>query len=133
MITVIGIGMAAVIYYFRMPLFRIYTDDPLVMDYATIRMKVIITTYFLGGLMHLFCSQLRAMGVSVMPMVVASIGQCVLPIVWVYTAFAWTRSLEVLYASYPVAWILTGVVHVVCYFITKRKLLRSLQDPLENE
>lgn len=131
LVMIVGIGMAAVIYYFRMSLFRIYTSDAIVMEYASERMGVIITTYFLAGIMNVMCSQLRAMGMSLTPMIVSSVGLCVFPIFWIFTVFQQYHTLQVLYMSYPVSWVLTTLVHTVCYFAVFRRLVRKHQTETE--
>ena len=57
--------------------------------------------------------------------VVTLIGACGFRVLWVYTVFAVYRELRVLYLSYPISWILTSLVHLVCYFIVKRQALRA--------
>ena len=78
-------------------------------------------TYFLCGIMDLFPGALRGMGYSAVPMVLSVIGTVGTRIVWVFGIFPNHRSLSVLFVSYPVSWILTIVLQVVCfYFVRKR-------------
>ena len=42
---------------------------------------------------------------------------------WIYTIFAMNRTLDVLYYSYPVSWLITLTAHVITYVIIFR--LRS--------
>jgi len=58
-------------------------------------------------------------------MIVSLTGACLLRIVWIYTVFAATPTLEVLYWSYPVSWVLTFAAHLICYLILSRKRLRA--------
>lgn len=88
------------------------------------RMSVIAVTYCLCGIMDVLSGELRGMGESVLPMAVSMIGSCLLRVVWIATVFAQFRSLQVLYYSYPVSWILTGSVHLICYFYVKRRLVK---------
>lgn len=65
---------------------------------------------------------IRGMGFSLTPMVVSLLGSCVFRLVWVATIFPMQRTIENLYLSYPVSWILTFAIHIVCYFILRKKL-----------
>ena len=60
---------------------------------------------------------IRGMGYSLMPMFVSLLGSCVFRIVYIYTYFAAHRSLEVLYMSYPISWLLTWAVHIACMVV----------------
>ncbi|MBP7176115.1 MAG: MATE family efflux transporter [Thermoclostridium sp.] len=93
-----------------------------VIGYGLIRMSIICSTYFLCGLMDTFVGMLRGMGASLTPMLVSIIGVCGFRIAWVYTVFAQHRTLETLYYSYPVSWIVTAFIHLICYFIIIRRL-----------
>lgn len=125
MVTVTGVLMGQGAYALRMPLLNIYLPgNEAAITYGTARMKIIATTYFLCGIMDVFSGELRGMGESMLPMVVSMIGSCLLRIVWIYTVFAWNRRLPVLYLSYPVTWIVTETVYVVCYIYVKKRLIK---------
>lgn len=97
-------------------------DNTEVIGYGMIRMMIICSTYFLCGLMDTFVGMLRGMGESLTPMLVSIIGVCGFRIVWIYTAFAQHRELKTLYYSYPISWLATALIHMVCYFIFIRRL-----------
>ena len=79
----------------------------------------------LEGLMDVTVGSLRGLGYSMMPTIVSLIGACGLRILWVYTVFAMDHSLQTLYISYPVSWILTFTIHAVCYLIFARKRIQK--------
>ena len=100
----------------------IYSSDPEVIAYGLDRMKVICQIYFLCGMMDVAVGILRGMGYSIMPMLVSLAGACGLRIVWIFTVFVWKHSLFVLYLSYPITWIITLIVHLICFAVVwKRK------------
>lgn len=75
--------------------------------------------YFMG--MPFFMLYNYGMGYSAVPMVLSVIGTVGTRIVWVFGIFPNHRSLSVLFVSYPVSWIITIVLQVVCfYFVRKR-------------
>lgn len=101
----------------------IYSPDPEVISYGVLRLHALIRVYFICGLMDTMVGSIRGMGFSVMPMIVSTIGACGLRILWIYTIFAAYPTLEILYLSYPVSWIATTLVHMLCYFYVRKKVL----------
>ncbi len=106
-------------------LLGIYTSDPEVIQYGILRMKIIMLTYFACGIMDVMVGCLRGMGYSIMPMVVSLLGACGLRIIWIITVFRSIPTLECLYISYPVSWIVTAVAHIGCYFYVQKRVLQK--------
>lgn len=117
----IGMGMGAVLFCFMRVFFHIYTDDPAVIEAAAVRSSVIAPTYFLCGMMDTMVGVLRGMGSSVAPMVVSVMGACVFRLLWIAFIYPFNPTLNMLYLSYPISWLITLAVHMVCYFHLKRK------------
>lgn len=126
-VTAIGLGMGLVFLAFGNQLVSIYNSDPEVIHYGMTRLKIILPTYFLCGLMDVMVGQLRGVGYSILPMMISLTGACLLRVVWIYTFFAANPTLEVLYISYPVSWLITFATHFVCYMIWGRKRLKRME------
>lgn len=105
-------------------LISVYNNNPEVIAYGFNRLKIIGTAYFICGLMDTMVGGLRGMGYSVVPMFVSLTGACAFRVVWIFTIFAMYRTLEVLYLSYPVSWIITTIAHIICYVIIRKKILK---------
>ncbi len=127
MVVAVGALMGNVAYLFGGTLLKLYTVDPEVIEYGILRMRIICTPYFLCGMMDVAVGALRGMGYAIMPMLVSLTGACLLRVVWIYTIFQSYHTLECLYFSYPISWGLTFAVHLVCFVIVFRKLLKK--DP----
>ena len=95
-------------------------------QYGVMRLSIICTTYFLCGMMDVIVGSLRGMGYSIMPMLVSLTGACLFRVVWIYTVFQQYRSLETLYISYPISWLLTFMVHLICFFVVYSKLVKQI-------
>ena len=106
-------------------LLHIYSADPEVIRIGLIRLSFICTTYFLCGIMDVFVGSLRGMGYSILPMLVSMMGVCVFRIFWIFTIFQAHRELSTLYISYPISWILTIAVDIVCYIYIRRTIERK--------
>ncbi len=109
-------------------LFGIYTRDAAVIAAAALRDDIIAPTYFLCGMMEVMVGMLRGMGSSVTPMVVSVVGVCVLRIAWILLIFPLAPTLNTLYISYPISWLLTFAAHTACYFYVKRKLMAGSRE-----
>lgn len=116
-VTVLGLSMGFLGIYFSKPLLSLYTTDAEVLTFGYKRLLMIMSTYFLCGIMDVMVGSIRGMGYSIMPMLVSLLGVCGLRVVWIFTVFANMKSLQVLYISYPVTWLLTFLIHFVCFHI----------------
>ncbi len=121
MVTMVGLVMGWAAYLFGNQLLGIYSSDSRVIEVGMLRLSVICTTYCLCGIMDVLVGALRGIGSAVLPMVVSLLGACGFRILWIYTVFQQEQSLWMLYLSYPVSWILTAVVHAVCFVLIMRK------------
>ena len=121
-VFLVGAVMGFLAYTFGAELLRIYSTDPEVIENGLHRMRVICQTYYLCGMMDVTVGALRGLGYSVMPMLVSLAGVCGVRIVWIFTAFVWSRSLFTLYISYPISWGATIVIHLICFAVVYRQL-----------
>lgn len=114
-VTITGLVMGCGFWAMGRPLLGLYTDDSEVIAFGMRRMVFILPTYFLCGAMDTVVGVIRGMGYSIMPMIVALLGACAFRVFWIFTIFQMVRTPECLYTSYPISWILTLTVHLICY------------------
>jgi len=72
---------------------------------------------------------MRGMGYSIMPMIVSLTGACGLRVLWIFTIFAANRTMDTLYISYPVSWLITFAAHLICFIVVRRKMPRTDEEP----
>lgn len=125
LVIVVGLIMGNGAYLFAGTLLKLYTPDPEVIRYGILRMAYICIPYFLCGMMDVIVGALRGIGYSIMPMLVSLTGACLFRVVWIYTIFRRLHTLECLYISYPISWALTFCVHLICFSVVYRKLLKK--------
>lgn len=123
-VTLIGLVLGNGAHLLGNHLLHIYSDDLEVISFGMQRLSVISVTYCLCGMMDVFAGTIRGLGYSMLPMIVSLIGACVFRIIWIFTAFRAQHTLFILYASYPISWILTILAHFVCYLIVRKKVFR---------
>ena len=112
-------------YLFGAELMHIYTKSTNVIECGIDIMLYTTVTYFLCGIMDLLPGALRGMGHSTVPMILSVIGTVGTRIVWIYVIFPCHRSLDFLFISYPVSWLLTIVMQVMCFYFVRKKVHNS--------
>ena len=125
-VSVVGLLMGVSAYTFGEQLLSIYiTDSPEAIAYGMIRLAFFIP-YFLCGIMEVSTGALRGMGASTVPMIISILGVCAFRVVWVKTVFAIPQlhTLDCLYASYPISWVLTFGAQLLAFFLVYRKHAR---------
>lgn len=125
LVTVIGLVMGNGAYLLGPHLLKLYSSDPAVIEYGMLRMLYLCVPYFVLGLMDVTVGFLRGMGCSIMPTIVSVLGICGFRVLWISTVFAHYHTLESLYISYLISWILTLTAHAVCFVIIYRRLLKK--------
>ena len=108
-------------YMFGSELMHIYTKSADVVACGVDIMLYTTVTYFLCGMMDLFPGALRGMGHSAVPMILSVIGTVGTRIVWIYLVFPYHRALDFLFISYPVSWLLTIIMQVICFYFVRKK------------
>ena len=120
-VFLIGGVMGGAFYLFGHQLLGIYSTDPQVIEAGMVRMKYITLMYFLCGFMDVLVGSLRGMGYAVVPMIVSLLGACGFRVLWIFTVFAMDHTMETLFISYPISWILTAAVHYICFVKIRAK------------
>lgn len=124
-VTAIGLVLGVGAYALGRPLLSIYSSDPAVIEYGLIRLSLVSAPYFLCGLMDVTVGSIRGLGYSVTPMLVSLTGACAFRVIWILTVFRLDPKLFTLYISYPISWLLTFAVHMLCFIAVYRKLVRN--------
>lgn len=123
-VSVAGIVLGGLARIFGKPLLSIYiTDSPEAISYGLIRFSYIALPYFLCGVMDVMTGALRGIGASVIPMLISIIGVCVFRVGWIFLLFNREafHTLEVLYISYPISWLLTFAAELIAFAIIRKK------------
>lgn len=114
-------------------LLRLYTSDAQVVEYGLRRMLITCVPYFTIALMNVLVGMLRGLGSSVRPMIMSIVGTCGLRMLWIYTILPMNHTWEMLFLSYPISWIVTGLFQLVCYYFVKKKAFARLNTEQATE
>ena len=132
-VITVGIVFGNLVVLFGHPLLELYTSSEEVIQAGMVRFGIVARTYALCGIMDVMVGVLRGIGYSVMPMIVSLMGACVFRLVWIATIFHMDRfhSVQVVYDSYPISWIVTNIVHIICFMWAMKKIMREHEEDIK--
>ena len=123
-VAIVGIVLGNLLVLCGGGLLGIYTSSPEVISAGIDRLNIVSRTYALCGMMDVMVGALRGIGYSVIPMIVSLVGACGLRLVWIAALFGIEQyhNVTTVYLSYPVSWLLTFMIHTLCFVLLKRHL-----------
>ena len=89
------------------------------------RMMLLIGFHFSASTMTITSSCISGMGKSIRSMIVSVFGVCILRIVWITTIFAKFHTINVMYAIYPLSWIVTAIMHISMFTYLYKKAVKT--------
>ena len=107
----------------------LYNKDPEVISAAVYRMSIMLPTYFTCGIMEVLAASLRGMGYSLVPMISAVFGACIIRSWWTIVVFGAYGTAFSLYISYPISWVLTILLHAITLIVVKKRQKRLRAEP----
>ena len=119
--------MITLILIFAKPLLGIFTRDPVVIEYGTIRMRIIMASHLLSLFIEVVSGAMRGFGQSLVPALISLIGICGIRILWVTLIFSRFPTYSVLMAVYPVSLGITAVVVTVSYLMRRSRIFAELE------
>ena len=89
--------------------------------------SLLLTVYFLCGVMEVFAGFLRGLGYSLIPMINSLVGICGVRILWVFFAFPTERfhSLRGVMTCYPVSWSATIILNLIFCILAWTKIKKT--------
>lgn len=126
--TAFSLVLCGIFLMFGRPMLGLYNPDPTVIQWGMERLVIMMSTYFLAGIMDTISGSLRGLGHSVKPTITTVMGACGLRIFWVIMIFPQYRTLSSLAISYPVSWFLTGLVNGIILVYVCHKMLKQGRD-----
>ena len=129
----VGVVFGNLVLFFGHTLLELYTSSEEVIQAGIKRLGIVSRTYALCGIMDVMVGALRGIGYSILPMIVSLIGACGLRLVWLATVFQIERfhTVQVVYMSYPITWIITVSVHIICFIWAMKKLRKTVENKSE--
>ena len=124
-----GIAGGAIMVIFARPYMMLFTTEPAVIEAGVIRLTVMGYASAVAVFMDNTIPASRALGKSIIPMIIVMIGSCVFRVTWVYTVYAHYGTLVSLYLLYPTSFALSGIAEVIYFAHCYKKLVKPLDAP----
>ena len=129
---------ALTIFFLRDPLLALYgikastagSLEQIAYNTAIARMSFIFIPYVVISLMEVGCGIVRGLGKSISSTIISLLGACAFRVLWILLVFNNFPSLEVIYISYPISWVMTGTVFFIYSLTVLRKEIRKQNEPL---
>ncbi len=123
----VGLILGVSLYIFRIPFLSLFTSDPEVIKYASVRVTIMALSYCVSAFMDNATAASRGLGNSVAPALFVIVGVVVFRIIWLFTIFAYFRTLPSLYLAYVTTWAVTAVCENVFFIYHYRRLPNTVQ------
>lgn len=126
-VLMVGLVFGNALYIFGEPVLGLYSDNAQVIKAGLNRLSIICRAYAFCGLMDCIVGALRGLGYSVMPMIVSLLGACAFRMAWIFVFFQIDQfhTIGTVYFAYPISWALTLTIHVICFFVIRKKLKKT--------
>ncbi len=112
----IGAAMGLTLVIFGRQFLGLFTTDPAVIDAGMYRLRIMGFSYGFSAFMDCTIAASRAMGKGAVPTIIVLLGSCVFRIIWVYTVFAYFKTIPSLYLLYIFSWSITAIAEI-WYFV----------------
>lgn len=118
----ISVIMVIILVAGRVPLFHIFCDDANVVQIGAHMLSIITPFYVAYVFTEIFSAALRGMGDVIVPMLITTVGVCVLRVFWIVVIAGIYPTMEVVIFNYPVTWIVSGLLFIFYYNYRIKKI-----------
>lgn len=123
---VLALGIVALV--FAEPLLRIFNTDPAVVAAGVPKLGIYCYGYCVFAASEVLLGCLRGMRKTAVPSAINVLCVCVFRVVWVWAVFPLQPTIEMLYACYPISWVLSGVGLLIAYLHYRKKLFLVVEN-----
>lgn len=85
-------------------------------------MKIMFFSYPVATFMDNTIAANRGLGKTFVPSIIVFLGSCVFRVIWVYTIFAYFKTIPSLFLLYIFSWALTAVAEIIYFVKVYRKI-----------
>ena len=123
--SIISVILIVFLMLFRVPLFRLFTQDPSVIRIGSDMLALITPCYIFFVFIEVLAGALRGMGDVMIPTLITLLGVCVLRLIWIAVVLQISPTVNAIIYSYPVTWIAPAVLFIIYYLYKKKRILKS--------
>ena len=105
----------------------LFTGDTAVIEAGMYRLMIMSYSYAFSAFMDCTIAASRGLGKVLVPTIIVIMGSCVFRVIWIYTIFAYFRTIQSLYLLYIFSWSLTAIAEIIYFIVIYRKCNFGLQ------
>lgn len=117
----IGLVLGVSLYVFRYAFLGLFTNDLEVVEAGIKRLSIMALSYSVSAFMDCTIAASRGLGKTFIPTIIVIMGSCVFRVMWIYTVFAYFRTIESLYLLYVFSWMITAIAEIIYFVYSYRK------------
>lgn len=99
----------------------LFTKEQAVVEAGMMRLTIMGFSYCISAFMDCSIAASRGLGKSFVPTIIVIMGSCVFRIIWVYTVFAYFRTISSLYMLYAFSWTITAIAEIIYFRYAYKK------------
>ncbi len=115
MSAVAVLSLTAIVLTFGRPMLSLFADDAHVIETGMSIIRVIVPAYISYIFIEILSGAMRGTGESFIPTIMTLTGICMIRVFWVSVIVPRHHELSVLMMSYPITWIITGLLFIIYY------------------
>lgn len=123
----IGLVIGVTLEIFGTQFLSLFTTEQAVIDAGMKRLGIMGFSYCISAFMDATIAASRGLGKSVVPTIIVIMGSCVFRIIWVYTIFAYFKTIPSLYLLYVFSWSITAIVEMIYFKVIYHKQMTALR------
>lgn len=127
-----GAAASALLLIFGRQFLFIFTSDPAIAEAGMKRLKIMCLSYAVSAFMDNTIAANRGLDRTFIPTIIVILGSCVLRIIWVYTVFAYFKTVPSLYLLYIFSWTVTSIAEIAYFIHVCKQTLYSSKAMLTN-
>lgn len=121
----IGLILGLTILFMGPDFLLLFTSDPAVIELGMYRLKIMSVSYAFSAFMDCTIAASRGLGKTVVPTFIVIMGSCVFRVIWIYTIFAYFKTIPSLYLLYIFSWAITATAEIIYFQAIYRKEMRG--------
>lgn len=121
----IGLILGLTILFMGPNFLLLFTSDPAVIELGMYRLKIMSVSYAFSAFMDCTIAASRGLGKTVVPTFIVIMGSCVFRVIWIYTIFAYFKTIPSLYLLYIFSWTITATAEIIYFQAIYRKEMRG--------
>lgn len=119
---VIGAIESTLMFIFGHQCFALFTTDPAVIEAGMLRFSIMFFSLPVASFMDNTIAANRGLGKTFVPSIIVLVGSCLFRIAWIYTVFAYFKTIPSLFLLYIFSWIITAIAEMIYFFKQYKKI-----------